>query len=145
MIAADCVNEHLRQKSDLNIVMVCIGGLSMEFERALSGKTVPEYLDLVCRGFEVWYPMEEQDATKARDYIEAEESVFSKIRESLWKYKAMVLNIAGVRAELGEVQSVISQVSDVIRWLDDLLCEAIVDPDNLCLQFHAKKLGFQQL
>ena len=55
----------------------------------------------------------------------------------------MILNIAGAREDWNAVDRLILQVRQVVSWLDSLLCDAMVDPDELIERFHTKKLEFQ--
>ena len=118
--------------------------VSAQFKKALSGKTPPEYLSHVFLGFEARYTSRHDNATtEAKDYIMQEELIFSKILKCLENYHGMVLNIAGVGEDWRQVEEVKLEVRRVIRWLDNLLCDAMVDPQDLVVRYHARELDFQ--
>ncbi|KAJ2935983.1 hypothetical protein H1R20_g1111, partial [Candolleomyces eurysporus] len=130
-----------RSKSKLDIIKDQVQRISQRFERALAERSTAGYLSLVCVGFEIHY--EEGYVTRAKDFIMEKEVEFRKIRCALEKYQGMVEEIAGFSEEWKEIEGTVARVREVVRWLDSVLCTAMVDPADLVNRFRAKQLEFQ--
>ncbi|KAJ2928406.1 hypothetical protein H1R20_g8709, partial [Candolleomyces eurysporus] len=130
-----------RPRSKLDIIKDQVQRLSQRFERALAQRSTSGYLSLICVGFEIHY--EEGYVTRAKDFIMEKELEFRKIQRALEKYQGMVQEISGISEEWKQIEDTAARVREVVHWLDDVLCKAMVEPADLVKRFHAKQLDFQ--
>lgn len=77
-------------------------------------------------------------ATRLQDTINDAIIPVSKLQRSILACKAEVLQLAGVGKELRAVQAIAQCVAELILWLEDVLCVAMVDRD-LIREKHAEK------
>lgn len=76
------------------------------------------YLETVARKFM---------ATHEKDDIYKEIVTVNKIRTAIHQYEGKILQEAGVGPELVKAQTLSTKVTEVISWLEELLCQAMVD------------------
>jgi hypothetical protein len=62
------------------------------------------------------------------------------LQTSIRACEAEVLQLAGIGPEYAQVKSISDKISDLIKWLEEILCLAMEDIDGLF-----KKLGRQLL
>ncbi len=67
----------------------------------------------------------------------------TKLQMSVYRYENEVLTIAGMGPEYDEVRGVTRLVCEVVRWLEEVLCLAMVDTADLEIMFKESRLPFQ--
>jgi hypothetical protein len=82
--------------------------------------------------------------TENKDIVHDAVIKTSRIQKSLHLYEAEVLQLAGVGAQLNRVKSISAHVSDVIKPLEEILCLAMVDTNELLIAYHRKSLLYQK-
>jgi len=66
------------------------------------------------------------------------------LQNAIDKWVAKVLQEAGIGQELNEVENIRRQVSEVVSYLEELLCEAMLDPKGLIDAHHSRTLRYQR-
>jgi hypothetical protein len=66
-----------------------------------------------------------------------------KLQKSIYKYENEVLTLAGLGTEYDKVKRVTQQVCQVIRWVEEVLCLAMVEATEVQRTFEASRLLFQ--
>jgi flagellar hook-basal body complex protein FliE len=108
----------------------------------LSGKPANEYLDNVCREFEARF---RQDLTAAKDTISHHTQATSKLQKAFAKYQHEILNLAGYDSDYKKAQEFYNKMSRFVNDVNELLIQAMVDPDQLMEDFRSGKLAFQNV
>ena len=67
----------------------------------------------------------------------------SKLQTSVYRYENEVLTIAGMGPEYDEVRGVTRPVCEAVRWLEEVLCLAMVDTADLEIMYKESRLPFQ--
>ena len=67
----------------------------------------------------------------------------TKLQTSVYRYENEVLTIAGMGPEYDEVRGVTRLVCEVVRWLEEVLCLAMVDTADLEIMYKESQLPFQ--
>lgn len=76
------------------------------------------YLETVARKF---------SSSHKKDDIYKEIVDLSKLRTAVRQYEDEILQEAGVGSELEKAQVLSKEITEVIAWLEELLCQAMVD------------------
>ncbi len=77
-----------------------------------------------------------------RSLIDNAITQLSTLENSAWEYEHVVLNLAGVRKEMAYVQTILTPIGQLIYWLEDILCEAMIDLDSLQVKYDSQELAF---
>jgi hypothetical protein len=85
----------------------------------------------------------QQEPAKLTEIVEAHENVIKRsgVVSDLRICHHEILNLVGCGQELGEVQRAIDEVEEVLKGLNQILCEAFTD--NFMTRFEAGRLEFQ--
>jgi hypothetical protein len=67
----------------------------------------------------------------------------SRYQNSIQRYEHEILQLAGVGSEWSQAHQLSNRVREVVRWIEEVLCLAVVDPDGLVVSHAAKQLMFQ--
>lgn len=78
-----------------------------------------------------------------KDIIHEQVVRASRLTTSIHRYHDQVLQLAGAGTELEAVAVVERNVGTVTRWLEELLCTAMVDYNEVIDTYKAKRFGFQ--
>jgi hypothetical protein len=67
----------------------------------------------------------------------------SRYQKSIQWYEDEILQLAGVGSEWREADQLYNRVREVVRWTEEVLCLATVDPGGLVVSHATKQLMFQ--
>lgn len=100
----------------------------------LTGESASSFVDGICLQY-----LESRD----KDDIHTPIIHTSRLTISIQRYHDEVLQLIGVCAELDKVAAVEADVRVVTRWLEELLCTAMVDYEEVVTTYKARGFGFQ--
>ncbi|KAF6753836.1 hypothetical protein DFP72DRAFT_1069040 [Ephemerocybe angulata] len=107
----------------------------------LGDKTTEDFLTGVCEEFKT---TRKADLVKAKDDINQHIVDLNKVYDKLTKYHGALLNLVGSWAdEFKRASAIMSDIRIVVNELNELLCAAMVDPDELIVDFDSHALPFQ--
>ncbi|KAF6764604.1 hypothetical protein DFP72DRAFT_1059571 [Ephemerocybe angulata] len=113
----------------------------IQLKALLGNKPVNDFLTGVCRDFCLASPM---DLTKAKDGINQHCVGFDKLSGKLKKYQDQLLNLVGAwDDEFKRANAVASNIREVVAALNELMCAAMVDHQELIRDFNCHTLSFQ--
>jgi len=125
--------------SRLDHFLNCIRRIDREFDE-LTGRKPTEYIEEVYSIYEA----QVNEGKSGRNILETEISKLGKLQQSIERWGAEVLQLAGVGNEWNEVEGVKRRVRIVVAHLEEILCEAMVDPQGLVESHRSHNLGYQQ-
>ena len=67
----------------------------------------------------------------------------SQILKSIQRYKDEILQLGGVGPEWREANQLSKKVDEVTCWIEEVLCLAMVDPDELLMSYQKQQLMYQ--
>jgi hypothetical protein len=67
----------------------------------------------------------------------------SRLQKSSHLYEAQILELVGVSPEFSQAKSISKDISDLIRWLEEILCLAMVDAEELWKAHKSCSLMYQ--
>ena len=67
----------------------------------------------------------------------------SRYQKFIQWYEDEILQLAGVGSEWREADQLYNRVREVVRWTEEILCLATVDPEGLVVLHAVKQLMFQ--
>ncbi|KAF8239091.1 hypothetical protein L208DRAFT_1239013, partial [Tricholoma matsutake] len=68
---------------------------------------------------------------------------FSRYQKSIQQYKDEILQLGGVDSEWHEVNKLSKWVCEVVHWIKEIFCLALVDPNGLIASHATKQLMYQ--
>jgi hypothetical protein len=80
----------------------------------------------------------------SRKIIEIEIEKMGKLQHSVKRWGEKVLQAAGTGDEWNEVENIRRRVHEVVTYLEEMLCEALLDPKALIEAHHSHNLGYQK-
>jgi len=102
--------------------------------RKITGDDAKRYLHRIVEGF-----LSNQDKDAVYEQIVA----VGKLQKSVYSYENEVLTLAGLGPEYEKVREVTRTVCDVIRWLEEVLCLAMVDGAEVEIKYKGCQFSFQ--
>ncbi|SJL05732.1 uncharacterized protein ARMOST_09068 [Armillaria ostoyae] len=66
----------------------------------------------------------------------------STLENSAREYEHVVLNLAGVGKEMAYVQTILAPIGQLIYWLEDILCKAMIGLNSLQVKYDNQELAF---
>jgi len=78
-----------------------------------------------------------------KDIVYEQIVAVSKLQTSVYRYENEVLTIAGMGPEYDEVRGVTRLVCEVVKWLEEVLCLAMVDAAEVEIMYKESRLPFQ--
>jgi len=78
-----------------------------------------------------------------KDLVYEQIVAVSKLQTSVYRYENEVLTIAGMGPEYDEVRGVTRLVCEVVKWLEEVLCLAMVDAAEVEIMYKESRLPFQ--
>jgi len=66
-----------------------------------------------------------------------------KLQKSMYRYENEVLTLAGMGPDYDKVREITQLVCKVIHWLEEVLCQAMVDPTDVKKMFKECRFTFQ--
>jgi len=67
-----------------------------------------------------------------------------KLQKSIYRYENEVLTLAGVGPEYEKVKTVTRLVCEVVQWLEEVLCSAMVDAAGVGVTYQERGFSFQR-
>lgn len=98
------------------------------------GRVAFNYLDTVC----VKYLF-----TRRKDDIRDEIISISNLQKSIYRCQDNILELGGLGAEWERARDISNEVVNVINFLEDILCWAMVDPEELAIMHRRRELRYQ--
>jgi len=102
--------------------------------RKITGDDARLYLCRIVEGF-----LGNQD----KDAVYEQIVTVGKLQKSVYGYENEVLTLAGLGPEYEKVREVTRTVCDVIRWLEEVLCLAMVDAAEVEIKYKRCQFSFQ--
>jgi hypothetical protein len=81
--------------------------------------------------------------TGDKDIIQDAITAASRLEKHIRLCEAQILQLAGVGTEYEQVASVARCISDLIKWLEEILCTAMVDTEELFMAHKKQSLMYQ--
>ena len=78
-----------------------------------------------------------------KDIVYEQIVAVSKLQTSVYWYENEVLMIAGMEPEYDEVRGVIHLICEVVKWLEEVLCLAMVDAAEVEIMYKESQLPLQ--
>lgn len=100
----------------------------------ITGDDARRYLHGIVKGF-----VGNQDKDAVYEQIVA----VGKLQKSVYGYENEVLTLAGLGPEYEKVREVARTVCDVIKWLEEVLCIAMVDAVEVEIKYKECRFSFQ--
>lgn len=98
------------------------------------GNDLRAYVKSVCTKFM---------ASKNVDNLADHTTVLSKFQGQLYDYQNEILNVLGTGPAWSKANSVIQDVLRALRWVEEIYCTALVDPDEVCSEYDKGTFLFQ--
>ena len=102
--------------------------------RRITGDDPRKYLRRIVEEF-----LKNRDKDVVYEHIVA----VGKLQKSVYGYGNEVLTLAGLGPEYDRVKEVTCAVCDVIKWLEEVLCTAMVDAAEVATMYHECRFPFQ--
>ncbi|KAF6759467.1 hypothetical protein DFP72DRAFT_1063835 [Ephemerocybe angulata] len=119
-----------------------VEGLRTQVIELLGDKTAGSFLTSVCEKFKAERKV---DLTQAKDAINEHSIEFGKVDNKLQKCGAQLLNLVGAWADEFKRASLLqTDVRTLITEVNELMCVAMVDPDQFLQDFDSHSLQFQK-
>ena len=67
----------------------------------------------------------------------------SQHQKCIQRYEDEILQLGGVNSEWNEAHQLSNRVSEALRWIEEALCLAMVDPEELVASHTVKRLMYQ--
>ena len=66
-----------------------------------------------------------------------------KLQKSAYRYENEVYALVGVAEEYRRVSEIVKEVNKVLSWVEEILCYAMVDPQEVRERYAAKRFMYQ--
>ncbi|KAJ2925573.1 hypothetical protein H1R20_g11521, partial [Candolleomyces eurysporus] len=106
----------------------------------LGGKSDCEYINQICENF----IKDHSDIEQAKDKINNHILGIGEIQKSLSRYQGKILNQFGKLEEYNATEPVALRMTNLVRWLEDILIWAMVDTEELIARYQDGRLNFQR-
>lgn len=100
----------------------------------LTGGSSATFVDRICQQYL---------AAEDKDIINDAVICASRLTRSIQRYHDKVLQLVGVGTELATVSEIEGNVRELTRWLEELLCTAMVDHGEFIHTYNARRFMFQ--
>lgn len=100
----------------------------------ITGGSSSSFVDVICQQYLT---------SKDKDVIYDSIIRTSRLTTSIRRYHHEVLQLAGVGTDLQVVTAVEDDVREVTGWLEELLCTAMVNHQDVVDTYNARGFGFQ--
>lgn len=81
--------------------------------------------------------------SRSKDVLRDAIIALTPLQQSIYRYQAELLTLGGLGKEWIRSEEVSKVILKVVRYLEDLLCYAMVDPEELIDLFRRHQLGYQ--
>jgi len=84
---------------------------------------------------------------KSRNKNDIQDAVInaSSLQRSIHRYEAEILELAGIGIQWRRASNITKCVGDVVKWLEDLLCLAMVGAEELIRSYKSGTLLYQTI
>jgi len=94
-----------------------------------------KYIEKICLQF-----IQNQD----KDDIHAEVVKLSTLQKRIYRCQNEILNLAGLGPEWNAVDVIVTKLCRVVRWLEEVFCQAIVGHSEVCRMYDEAQFEYQQ-
>jgi hypothetical protein len=94
-----------------------------------------KYIEKICLQF-----IQNQD----KDDIHAEVVKLSTLQKRIYCCQNEILNLAGLGPEWNAVDVIVTKLCRVVRWLEEVFCQAIVGHSEVCCMYNEAQFEYQQ-
>ena len=102
--------------------------------RKITGDDARKYLRRIVEGFL---------SKKDKDAVYEQIISVGKLQRSVYRYENEVLTLAGLGEDYEYVREVTRAVCDVVNWLEEVLCLAMVDAAEVEIRYKGCQFSFQ--
>lgn len=78
-----------------------------------------------------------------KDVFRDEIVKLGNLQKSAHRYEAEILQLAGIGQELKKITTLERELSSIIHWFEELICQAMVDMSEFTEMYHRSKYQFQ--
>jgi len=78
-----------------------------------------------------------------KDIVYEQIVITGTLQKSLYQYENEVLTLTGMGLEYEKVRQITQLVGDVVKWLEEVLCLAMVDSADVETMFKERRFPFQ--
>jgi hypothetical protein len=100
----------------------------------ITGNNTAKYLHCVVEEF-----LERCD----KDVVYEKIVTIGKLQKLMYRYENEVLTLAGTGVDYDKIRGITQLVCKVIRWLEEVLCQAMVDETEVGKTFEERRFSFQ--
>jgi hypothetical protein len=79
-----------------------------------------------------------------KDFVYEKVVAIGSLQKSMYKYENEVLTMVGVGTEYDKVRRITESVCEVIQWLEEVLCLAMVDVGEVDKMYKDRQFSFQR-
>lgn len=94
-----------------------------------------DYVEQICSTF-----LDKQD----KDLIYDEVVRLGRLQKSAYRYENEVYALVGVAKEYHRASEVVKEVNKVLSWVEEILCYAMVDAQEVRNRYAAKEFLYQE-
>ena len=88
--------------------------------------------------------VEEYLKNRDKDFVDNYIVTVGKLQMSIYRYGNEVLMLAGVGPEYEQIKTITGRVCEVVQWLEEVLCFAIMDDaDGVGKMYQERRFSFQ--
>lgn len=98
------------------------------------GASPRDYAERICTAF-----LEDQDKDKIYEHIVK----LSKLQKSIYRYQNEVYALSGMGAEQLRAAEVLREVVTMVTWIEEILCYAMVDFEEVRDRYTGKQFMYQ--
>ena len=80
-----------------------------------------------------------------KDAINESMEKVSKSQQSIYKYQNEILTLTGVGPEFHRVAEISKEINLVVRWIEEIMCIAMVEPSEVVKMYEARQFEYQSL
>lgn len=102
--------------------------------KTITGDAPSEYLNRICQDFLADYE---------KDPIHEQIVKLGKLQKAIYKYQNEVLAIDGIGPAFFRVNDIVKQVCMVVSWVEELLCYAMVDAEEVKTRWEKHEFLYQ--
>jgi hypothetical protein len=102
--------------------------------KGITGDSPSEYLSRICLDFLADYD---------KDPIHEQIIKLGKLQKAIYKYQNEIFSLDGVGPAFRRVDNIVKHVCMVVGWVEELLCYAMVDADEVKIRYEKQEFLYQ--
>jgi hypothetical protein len=104
--------------------------------KIITGDSPSGYLNQICCDFLVDYD---------KDPIHEQTIKLGKLQKAIYKYQNEIFALEGIGPTYRRVDAIVKQVCAVVSWVEEILCFAMVDAEEVKIRFERNEFLYQTI